>query len=215
MFSLIPLLFIEVILQSQLCSAVAVDYTKISGNNPLDKLPDFSFCGYHASEIAIPIPKNNTITLSTSSGDQTSKIQSALNSVASGGGGVVGLHSGTYTISSLLTIPSGVLLRGEGVNKTYFQVPNASQNWIQLGETATGSAKTLQTTSITDSYVPVGATQVFVESAAGFSVGQTIYIKRLVTQAWITAQGMAYLNEDGNHWIEVPNQTIGSFRYLL
>ncbi len=59
---------------------------------------------------------SKVVTVGAPSGDMTSAIKSALNSA--GGGGKVVLRSGTYTISSTLTVPPGVDFTGAGESAT-------------------------------------------------------------------------------------------------
>lgn len=199
---MIPLslvLLVVGLLQSPIIAAASINYTDIGGKNG-DKLPDFSFCGYHASETDIPT-KVVTQALSPGSGDQTANIQNALNAVHTNGGGVVGLH-GTYELKSHLTIPNGTVLRGEGVNQTFLTVPDGSQHWINLGDYS-GDEKTVQSSDITDDHLPVGSSEISVQSTDGFKAGQTIYVQRVVTQAWVDAQGMGYLYGNGYNWLTV------------
>jgi len=65
------------------------------------------------------------------------------------------------------------------------------------------------TTKITNSYVPVGASNVTVASTDGFTVGQTIFIQRIASAEWIEANGMNNLFRHGRHqtWIKVCYST--------
>lgn len=59
--------------------------------------------------------------------DATSAIQSALNDAGNAGGGVVYLPAGWYKVSTHLTVPSNVELRGCS------SVPHRDQRWQSYG----------------------------------------------------------------------------------
>ena len=184
---------------------VTVDYTKII-NERGDQLPDFSYCGYHASEK--PLPLDNTtasLTVSPGEGDQAPKIQAALDKVAAAGGGVVALDAGTFKMGEGLTIRSNTVLRGAGVGVSTLALSNLTSDFISIGATDVGNVTKGVTTNITDSYVPVGTSTVTVASADGFTVGQTVFIQRTASAAWIEANGMNNLTRHGRHqtWIKV------------
>src|SRR5579871_1852579 len=93
-------------------STVHVDYTQII-NARGDRLPDFSYCGYHAQEEALPADDTTpSLVVSSGQGDQSSTIQAALDQVAAAGGGVVKLDSGTFEMTKGLTIQNNTILRG-------------------------------------------------------------------------------------------------------
>ena len=89
-----------------------------------NRIPDFSYCGYKASEQAIPnVPVK--VVVPVVKGDATLRIQSALDYVATlpadanGFRGAVLLQKGNYEVFGQLRITaSGVVLRGSGVNAT-------------------------------------------------------------------------------------------------
>jgi hypothetical protein len=66
-------------------------------------------------------------------------------------------------------------------------------SWQSVGPTAT----------MTDAYVPSGATSFHVNDASGFSPGQTVLVRRPVTAAWIHFMKMDSLFRSGAHqtWI--------------
>ena len=85
-----------------------------------NRLPDFSFVGYHSGEKSIPkVPV--LITLEAKQGDNTEHIQNALDELGeitpdkNGIRGALLLKKGIYKVSGELTIShSGIVLRGEG-----------------------------------------------------------------------------------------------------
>ena len=85
---------------------------------------DYSTCGYHASEQAIPNVRV-VIEVSPKDGDCTAMLQQAIDHVATlkadanGHKGTILLNEGTYSISRPLRITSsGIVMRGIGLHKT-------------------------------------------------------------------------------------------------
>src|SRR5437764_13262185 len=83
-----------------------------------DRVPDFSYCGYRASEVPIPNAPIR-IVVPPIDGDNTDRIQTAIDEVsklaldADGFRGAVLLQKGRYPIDGALHISaSGVVLRG-------------------------------------------------------------------------------------------------------
>ncbi|KAH8724522.1 hypothetical protein GQ44DRAFT_617679 [Phaeosphaeriaceae sp. PMI808] len=158
-------------------SAGTVDYKNLK-NAKGDKLSDFSFCGYHASEASLPsLSRAATKTLGPGSGDQSTAIQDALDEVYASGGGVVVLKAGTYTLGSGLLIRNQTTLRGSGIGNTVLAVRSLSENVITMGNQSSGG-KTIKTALITDDYVPAGTGTVHVNDTSGFAVGQHVFIQR-------------------------------------
>jgi len=86
-----------------------------------DRIMDFSHAGYKGGGVALPNAPVRVTLSPVSSGDDTSRIQAAINQVAGmapdaqGIRGAVRLNPGTYRLSGTLTIgTSGVVLRGSG-----------------------------------------------------------------------------------------------------
>ena len=74
-----------------------------------------------------------------------------------------------------------------------------------MGSAHAGAVTTGVTTGIADGYVPVGASDITVASTAGFTIGQTIFVQRKASAAWIHANGMDTLVRHGSPetWIKV------------
>jgi polygalacturonase len=198
-------------------TTVTVDYTKII-NERGDQLPDFSYCGYHASEKTLPLDNTTaSLTLSPGEGDQAPQIQAALDKVAAGGGGVVALDAGTFEIGEGLTIQSNTTLRGAGVGVSILALSNVSSDFISIGAANVGNVTEGATTNITDSYVPVGTSKVTVASTDGFTIGQTIFIQSTASAAWIEANGMNNLVRRGRHqtWIKVCSFDLTAYALVL
>lgn len=178
-----------------------------------DKLPDFSFAGYHASNKSLPVigatAPQTTVQPSTGGSDQAQQIQDALNQTATAGGGVVLLAEGNFTIASGLVVPRSVTLRGSGPGKTRVvsTVKEPSDPIITMGDAAdvASAPDELARAEITNSYVPVGTSTLNVGNASGFAAGQAVMVNRAVTAEWVRANGMADLVRDGKDqtWLEV------------
>ncbi|HEU4903343.1 MAG TPA: pectate lyase, partial [Flavisolibacter sp.] len=86
-----------------------------------NRIPDFSYCGYAASNEVIPdVPVK--VVVPVAKGDATLRIQSALDYVGNlpldknGFRGAVLLQKGTYSVAGQLKMmASGVVLRGSGM----------------------------------------------------------------------------------------------------
>lgn len=184
-----------------------------------DKLPDFSFAGYHASNKSLPVigatAPQTTVQPSTGGSDQTQQIQDALNQTATAGGGVVLLAEGNFTIASSLVVPRSVTLRGSGPGKTRVvsTVKEPSDPIITMGDAAdvASAPDELARAEITNSYVPIGTSTLNVDNASGFATGQAVMVNRAVTAEWVRANGMADLVRNGKDqtWLEVSPSARG------
>jgi hypothetical protein len=180
-------------------------------------IPDFSDVGYMSGTVPLPdTPGGVTVpvqvSLSPTGGDQTARIQAAIDQVsalppdANGFRGAVLLHAGEYDIAGTLVITtSGVVLRGEGQDLTTGTVLRATgvrpaadaSSLIQISGTGSPTRVSGTTHNITDSYVPVGARSFHVDSTAGLAVGDSVIVERPSTAEWIQAIGMDQL---ANPW---------------
>ena len=176
-----------------------------------DRIPDFSMVGYGAGWTDLPATPPVIVTVTATTGDATSRIQTAINSVASlplqanGYRGTVQLGPGDFEIASQLKIAaSGVVLRGSGRDLTsgsasrLIATGTSTRDVISIGSTsASPNYSGFSKVAIADSRVPVGATSFNVASTAGLSVGHTINVNWTSNQAWINANGMNLLD---NPW---------------
>lgn len=161
-----------------------------------NRIPDFSYCGYKASEQNIPVvPAKVYVPLSAK--DATDNIQLAIDYVsgmpkdAQGFRGAVQLLPGEYKVSGSLRIDSsGVVLRGSGAFAKGTRITGTGTSRETLlrlfGE---GKRTVLHTQAITDKYVPVNSKLVTVADVAVYQVGQHVRIHRPSTAAWIQALG--------------------------
>jgi len=168
-----------------------------------DRIPDFSYCGYMASNQPIPtVPVKVIVPLKK--GDATLRIQSALDYVASlpvnadGFRGTVLLEKGTYEVDGTLKInASGVVLRGSGMeaNGTVLLGTGKSRaTLIQIvGKKDLKKSKEIK---ITDDYVSVNAFTFHVANAGDLKAGDMIMVHRPSTQAWISKLGTDHFGGD-------------------
>lgn len=188
-------------------AAVRVDYKTLASKQG-DGIPDFSYAGYHASDKALPDSNSPVKTrLAVESGDQTDRIQAALDKVSSeNGGGVVLLGQGKWQLDGGLVLRNGTVLRGSGVGMTTL-LPKASSDAITFGEDVKNPAINV-VANITNCYVGVGASSFKVSDASKLKIGQDIMVQRAATAEWIRANGMADLVRDGKPqtWVKVSTR---------
>ncbi len=183
------------------------------------RMPDFSFCGYQGGGVAIPdVPVKETLK-PTGPGDDTERIQKAIDKVAAlpigqnGFRGAIELKTGTYRVEGSLTISSsGIVLRGEknSPDGTIIIATGTKQrSLITMSGGKSGAAIKDNTFAIADKYVPVGAITITLASTKGLSVGDDIEIYRGATDEWIAAIGMNKLSKGGKD--PVKNWTANAY----
>ena len=163
-----------------------------------NRIPDFSYCGYKASEQAIPNVEVKVV-VPVAKGDVTLRIQSALDYVASlpvdanGFRGAVLLQKGTYEVFGQLRInASGVVLRGSGMSSNGTILVGAGTGRLALIKIIGKNDKLIgKEIKITDPYVPVNATKFNVENKIAFKKPWhgKIIIRRPSTTKWINDIG--------------------------
>jgi hypothetical protein len=161
-----------------------------------NRIPDFSYCGYMASEQPIPNVAIKVV-VPVSKGDATFQIQAALDYVSSlpqdknGFRGTVLLEKGFYEIAGALKIKSsGVVLRGSGMGEEgtkLFATGNDRETLISI--VGKNDKTTNPEVKIKDIYVPVNSQVLKVSSPNAFKVGDMVVIHRPSTQAWINVLG--------------------------
>ncbi|WP_240643054.1 DUF6298 domain-containing protein [Sinomicrobium pectinilyticum] len=164
-------------------------YTRDEKGN---RIPDFSYCGYMASEKPVPdVPAR--IFVPVTEGDATAGIQSAIDYVASlkpdknGFRGAVLLGKGTFSVHGSLQMPySGVVLRGSGPGPGGTILSGAGkirQPLINIkGQDNRQYGDTIATAN---TFVPVNATEIPLVSTKGLKAGDKIYIRRISADSWI------------------------------
>jgi hypothetical protein len=164
-----------------------------------NRIPDFSNAGYMGGGVPIPdVPVR--LTLDPAPGDNTTRIQQALNQLSAmpldenGFRGALFLNAGTYSISGQISITAGgVVLRGagRGADGTVLVAAGTSTRpLIVVGGTTSHSEVSNSRRSIIDDFVPVGARSFQVDSTSGLTVGDQVIVHRPSTAAWIDAIGM-------------------------
>ncbi len=185
-----------------------------------DKIMDFSSAGYLGGGVALPsVPVKRTVTPS-GTGDDTATIQTAINEVAAlpvenNFRGTVLLAPGTFVCSNTIYLPaSGIVLRGSGNGPGGSTIAMRGGRHVAIASgtardrnrprtiddeelPSEGQSSGAGRTFIVDTYVPSGATSFTVANAAGFSMGDTIEIRRPVTTAWVKFMEMDNLTRDG------------------
>ncbi|WP_346238622.1 DUF6298 domain-containing protein [Niabella insulamsoli] len=160
-----------------------------------DRVPDYSYCGYKASNEAIPTIDAKVI-VPPIKGDATAAIQSAIDKVASmqpdqnGFRGAVLLSKGIYEVAGHLHLKaSGIVLRGFGAkDETVIKGTGVERNGL-ISVSGKNDKQVASEKMITQPYVPVGATAFGVEDISGLRPGDDIQIKRPSTQEWIETLG--------------------------
>jgi hypothetical protein len=166
-----------------------------------DIIPDFSHCGYAGGDRAIPdVPVRETLSPKSGEGDDSPRIQAALDRVAAlppdanGLRGAVLLQRGTYTCNTTLRLrASGVVLRGEGDGEDGTVITAAmkkAEPLVIIGGPGKPEEMPATLREITEDYVPVGARSFTVADASGYAAGQAVLIIRRGNAAWITELGM-------------------------
>lgn len=118
-----------------------------------NKVPDYSTCGYMAADEPIPdVPVR--VVVNVANGDATSRIQSALDYVATlptnerGIRGAVLLGKGTFEVDGSLALKaSGVILRGSGMGEdgtVLFAAGNDRETFIHVGNAANATSQLSQ-----------------------------------------------------------------------
>jgi hypothetical protein len=204
-----------------------VNWASIASSNG-DRLPDFSYCGYHGSENSLPYIGSPNITVplpSKATQDMRPAIQQAIDTLALSGGGVVMLPSGTLSITAGIQLRSNIVVTGSENGGTVLSLKlRPSQPVFTLGSVFSPDNITEATlgasSNITNGYVPIGSSNLNVLNSTGFSVNQSVYIARATTRSWVRYNGMANLMRDGakQTWIPVccsshdPSQSVVSNR---
>ena len=182
-----------------------------------NRLPDFSYVGYHSGDKSIPkVPV--MITLEAKQDDNTVHIQKALDELGeispdkNGIRGALLLKKGIYRVSGELTIShSGIVLRGEGngtdgtiIIATGYDDFKYKRTLISIGAKSNilephTSHKFPDTNRITliesskqaivDDFVPIGGNSFEVVSTLDYKLGDKIVVYRPSTQEWISSIG--------------------------
>ena len=164
-----------------------------------NRIPDFSHCGYMGGNKSIPNAPIR-ITVTPVPGDNTLRIQTALDYVASlsadeqGIRGAVLLKKGQYEVSGGLKISaSGVVLRGQGMSEDGTVLIVSGQDRRTLITIAGANDKKVSADTqyrIKADSIPIGSYNVNLDSTRGLKVGDTVDVVRPCTVEWINELGM-------------------------
>ncbi len=164
-----------------------------------NRIPDFSYCGYKASEQPIPnVPVK--IVVPVMKGDATLRIQSALDYVASlpvdanGFRGAVLLQKGIYEVFGQLRITaSGVVLRGTGINATTIAGAGTDRQTLLRIVGKKNNPVLANGIKVTEAYVPVNAMSFHVDQSINSKKhSNKIIIHRPSTVNWIQLTGTGH-----------------------
>jgi Family of unknown function (DUF6298) len=175
-----------------------------------DRVPDFSYSGYHGGNDTVPdVPVR--VVVPVKDGDATARIQAALDYAgelpadAQGIRGAVLLEKGVYSIGGGLVIRhSGVVLRGSGMQEGGTVLLAAGHDRRTLIRVAGQNDRTVQPeVAVADGYVPVNAMHLRLAGAMGaaaggatFHPGDRILVHRPSTAEWIRLLGMETFGGD-------------------
>jgi len=164
-----------------------------------NRIPDFSHCGYKGGNSPIPDVPIRAV-LSPVEGDNTQRIQAAIDYVgklpldSEGFRGAVLLRSGRYPIfGGLILSASGVVLRGEGMEEEGTVLIAAGTDRRTLIRIAGREDRVLLDDAprkIVDAIAPVGAVRFHLDNTEGLKAGDTVQIIRPSTKEWIERLGM-------------------------
>ena len=172
---------------------------------------NYSGVGYQNGTQNIPFVNTNVVTLNPSGGDDSAAVQTAINNMASqplvnGFRGVLSFAPGVFHFASPLSIQSsGIVLRGAGqgpTGTTFLATYTTTNDLITVSPTGSTSFSRGSNPSltITDQYVPVGATTFHLSATTGLAVGNKIIVQRPSTQKWIDDIGMGVADLGTEAW---------------
>jgi PelA/Pel-15E family pectate lyase len=176
-----------------------------------DRIPDYSFCGYEASEREIPLVPAR-VKVAHQAGDATERIQRAIDYVSSlplgsdGFRGAVLLEKGVYRLAgSLIINTSGVVLRGSGYGEEETVLFGAGNDRSTLIRIVGENNKLLtDSTPVVGNYLPLNATVIPLPAGHPFQKGDRIVVTRPATEKWLQDLGADrigfYVDYQLTHW---------------
>ncbi len=176
-----------------------------------DRVPDYSYCGYMASETSIPnIPIK--VVVAPLKGDATQVIQNAIDYVSSlpldknGFRGTVLLEKGLFHILGSLKIQSsGVILRGSGCKQEEtVLIGEGDDRETLIRIVGDNNKKSSDTISLSSVYFPVNTTHLTFDKEHPYKVDDQITINRPSTKEWLEFIGTdkigQYVDYPLTHW---------------
>jgi len=182
-----------------------------------NRIPDYSYAGYGGGGVSLPnVPVK--VVLEPAPGDDTDRIQAALNKVSimpldkNNLRGAVLLRAGLYEVKGSLKIAaSGVVLRGQGIGPdgttiraTSKEKSEWSNGWKNCLITVSGKNNFREIPNtrqhILDEQVTLEQTTFTIKDADAYKPGDPIMVQRDSNTAWIHAIGMDRIpaRKDGN-----------------
>jgi hypothetical protein len=159
-----------------------------------NRILDFSSCGYRSSNVPLP-DVANVIFVSWQEGDNSGRIQRAIDYVSSlapdaqGFRGAVLLDKGVFELTESLQIrTSGVVLRGMDREETVLLKKGVDRGALVYVEGLNDKYVT-DTFKIETKYVPVNACTFQISGDASLKVGERVQILRPSTKEWIASLG--------------------------
>ena len=172
-----------------------------------NRVPDYSHCGFQSGNAPIPDVQAKILVESIET-DATAIIQKAIDYVSDlpldkdGFRGAVLLGPGTFNVEGQLNIRrSGVVLRGSYLGTTIRATGRDRRTLIRIR--GSGAPLLGREVPISDSYVPVGATQFTVHEPAPWKVGSEVVITHPSSLEWIASIGMnCFPTDDKGSWLD-------------
>jgi hypothetical protein len=179
-----------------------------------NRIPDYSHAGYRGGGVPLPTSIPIVKTLSVATGDQTARIQAALDEVAAlpvqtnGYRGALQLSAGTWDVLGTLHLNvNGVVLSGAGngddaATNTILRRTGTSQNAIvQAGNRDDQFESEVSGTrsQITTARVQVGSLNFQVDHPEYYKIGDPVIIWQPSTQTWLDAVDRGGVT-DNNYW---------------
>lgn len=168
-----------------------VSYAKDERGN---RILDFSHCGYLCSEQEIPAVRN-VLFVPWRAGDNTARIQQAIDHVASlsadalGFRGAILLDKGEFLLSGSLRISaSGIVLRGTGKKETTLLKTGVDRGALLYLE-GVDDRELKESIAVTSDYVPVNEQTLCIASAHFLKPGSRLFITRPAGKEWIASLG--------------------------
>lgn len=157
---------------------------------------DFSYAGYGAGS---PLPRvKAALRVMASGGDDTARIQHALDVVAQksadaeGFRGAVVLGPGRFHVAGKLELrASGVVFRGAGIDRTTIMAEGVDRR--ALIEMGARTAPATSTAIAVREDAEAGSRRLILASVEGIRIGQRVVVVRPSTAEWIDPLGMTHL----------------------
>lgn len=167
-----------------------------------NRIPDFSHAGYRGGGVPLPTDLPVVRTLAPTTGDQTARIQAALDEVgalpprADGYRGVLRLEAGTWEVLGTIRLRHhGIVLAGAGqgddpATNTILRRTGPSQEPVIQAGTRNDSFRSEVAgtrSAIVTPRVPVGARSFEVDRPELYRVGDPVIVLHPSTQPWLDA----------------------------